>query len=462
MSTGLVREAFGEDNLPTGIAEQIGRAAHRLDEIANEMSKAKAEDSTRYEELRKEQVAQAATLGELKKAAESEEREAQVKAALDTAAEWRQFAASYRSPSKAGLIGTGSAFYAPQPAKAGAFLGAVMAVKSGDWEAQKAAKATLQALGSGWTDVPTDSKATLGTTDALGGWIVPNALVDSLIKPATYANPYRRLVTTVSGVVAPSIDIPFRRNAPNRAVVAPWGDAKENVDLVYEGYTATMYTIARVHDLSKQFARQSQGAAEQDVLQELATAFALGEAFYITQGTGTGQPYGLQTALALGGAAAFTSAFTPGSTLVGSVAAAIATAAGALAGRNEPVTAAVLAATSYWTMLSQGTDEAGFWFAGSRQGGTPEGIDPTTLISPFGVPVYPDSSSLAGTDDLIVGNWKALKVYFGESYRVDSSDVAGNRWDNNLIGFRGEEEIGLDARPAVFAGKFQFVADVIP
>ena len=112
-------------------------------------------------------------------------------------------------------------------------------------------------------------------------------------------------------------------------------------------------------------------------------------------------------------------------------------------------------------MLAQGTDTAGFWFAGSR-GGSPEGINPNTLISPFGVPVYPDASSLAGSDDLIVGEFSALKVYYGQSYRVDSSDVAGERWDRNLIGFRGEMELGLDARPAVYAGAFQFIADIVP
>jgi hypothetical protein len=45
---------------------------------------------------------------------------------------------------------------------------------------------------------------------------------------------------------------------------------------------------------------------------------------------------------------------------------------------------------------------------------------------------------------------------------VDTSDEAGDRWDKNLVGFRGEEEIGLDARAAVFAGAFQFVADIAP
>ena len=78
----------------------------------------------------------------------------------------------------------------------------------------------------------------------------------------------------------------------------------------------------------------------------------------------------------------------------------------------------------------------------------------------FGVPVYPDAQIL-GSDDLIVGEFSALKVYHGDSYRVDSTDIAGTRWDYNLVGFRGEMEMGLDARPAVYAGAFAFVADIL-
>ncbi len=461
MGDQMVRQAIvGNDNPTTGQAEQIGIAASRLEAIADEMAKAKNEDTARFQELKEEQKKLAADLGALKAAQEAEEREQQYQDTVKAAKEWREYVSTQRSPSKAAVL----AFGGSNPSGAyqsGAFLGAIMGVKSQDHEVQKAAKATLISLGAQWSDVPTESKATLGTTAATGGWIIPNALVDDLIKPGTYQNPYRGLVTAVTGVTSAAVDIPFRSAAPSRALVAPFGDTKENVNLVYNGYTATMYTIARVHDISKQFARQSQGAAEQDVLQELSHAFALGEAFYTLQGTGSSQPYGLQTAIT-NSPATFTSSFSAAATLAGSVGAAIAKAAGVLAERNRRPTAAVLSASSYWLMLSQGTDNAGFWFAGSRQGGTPEGINPNTLISPFGVPVYPDASSMAGTDDLIVGEWSALKVYYGQSYRVDSSDVAGERWDRNLIGFRGEMEIGLDARPAVYAGAFQFIADVVP
>ena len=44
---------------------------------------------------------------------------------------------------------------------------------------------------------------------------------------------------------------------------------------------------------------------------------------------------------------------------------------------------------------------------------------------------------------------------------MDSTDQAGDRWDKNLIGFRGEMEIAFDARPAVFAGAFELVQDIL-
>ena len=40
--------------------------------------------------------------------------------------------------------------------------------------------------------------------------------------------------------------------------------------------------------------------------------------------------------------------------------------------------------------------------------------------------------------------------------------MAGTRWDVNVTGFRGEEEMGFDARPAVYAGYFQMITDITP
>lgn len=477
MSEKLVTEGVvGADKPETSLATQIGTMAHRLEEIATDMGKAKDEDGARYQSLKDEQAKVAADLSTLKAKHDADVKEAEVKAAVDLAKEWQARLGDIREPSKAAAIGRGPS---GQPGyDRGDFLFGVFQASSRDTEKQAAGKAILAELADRYGVQTRDGskaasrqeawgKATLGTTDATGGWIIPNAIVDDLIKPAQVENIYRSLCTIVSGVTAATVDIPFRIAARTAATVVAWGDTKENVDLVYNGYTATMYTLARIHDVSNQFLRHSRGAAEQDVLQELAAAFAQGEAAYIREGTGSSQPFGYTSALT-NGPAAFRSAFTASATtLAGSIATAIATAAGVVAGRGVATgdLSAVLAASSYWTMLSQGTAEAGFFFANPAN--SPVTIPSRTLVSPFGIPVYPEpAADLTGTatviDNLTVGAWKKFKVYFGESYRVDSSDVAGTRWDTNLTGFRGEEEMGFDARPAVYAGYFQQVADILP
>lgn len=301
------------------------------------------------------------------------------------------------------------------------------------------------------------AKATLGTSGATGSVLFPGAAVGELVKPPRALTAAEQLVTTRTMDTYGAV-IPVRASTPTRAAVVGWGDTKTNTNLAYGSYTATPYTLAIIYDLAKQFLRYSRGAAEADVRSELATAFALGRSYYILQGSGSSEPYGIQTAI--GNAfSAYTTSFTASSTtLAGSIAKAIAAAAGDLSVRNWPPEAAVLGAAAYWTMISQGTDTAGFFFAPA---GGPTAIRPGTLVSPFGIGVYPETQ-LAGTDDLLVGSWSALELYRSTEYRVDTSDEAGDRWDKNLVGFRGEEEIGLDARAAVFAGAFQFVADIVP
>jgi HK97 family phage major capsid protein len=362
-----------------------------------------------------------------------------------------------RTPSKAHLIGSPGGYgFDASAYEPGAFLGGITGIH--DPQRHQAAKAALDELGSAWSDVPDWSKSTLGTTDAAGGWIVPNALVDSLIKPKVAANRFRELCTVVSGINAASVDVPFRSAAPDRAVIAAVGATKENANLAYNGYTVTMYTLARIYDLANQFVRKSRGAAEQDVLQELASAFAKGERYYTISGSGSSEPYGLVTALT-NSPSTFTTSFSAATTLAGSVLSAISTAAGDLAGRDVQPTAALMNSVTYWQMFRQGADAAGFYVAGTQGNNLPN-VAAGTLVTPFGIPVYHDS--LVPTDDLIVGDFKALKLYFGDAFRVDSSSEAGTRWDTNLTGFRGEEEMGFDARPAVFAGNFQYVADIVP
>ncbi len=375
---------------------------------------------------------------------------------------------STRPPSKAAQLSSGlrrmaaGQPYALDGYQPGAFLSAVAAARSHDHDEQAAGKARLEELSryQAEDEVRTFSKATLGTTDATGGWIIPNAIVDEMTKVAQFRNPYRSLVTVVPGITAPSVDIPFRSTAPTRAVIAAWGTEKQNLDLAYNAYSASVWTLARIHDVSNQMLRKSAGAAERDVMSELAHAFALGEAYYIVNGAGTTEPYGLKTALT-NAPATFTSSFSPSATtLAGSIAKAIATAAGALVARNRRPEAVVMSATAYAELLSQGTDSAGFFLSGISGPQSVPGFAPGTLVSPWGIPVIPDSQFAA--DDMIVGEWSALKLYLGQGYRVDSSDVAGTRFDYNLTGFRAEMEMALDARPAVYAGAFQLIEDILP
>ena len=446
------------------IEDQLGQLGHRVREIGDEIKTLVEDQSTegkaRYDELTAEQTKIMEQVAPL--LADKEKAEAAALAKSNQTKLEALLAAS-RSQSKAGLIGAGagaSAFADPTYA-AGAFIGALTDLRSGDPEQFAKAKATLNDITSyqeSW------GKATLGTSDATGGWVIPNAIVEDIIKPATFRNPYRELMTVVPGVTSAAVDQPFRSAAPARAVIAAAGATKENVDLTYNGYTVTMYTLARIHDIGNQFLRTSRGAAERDVMQELATAFALGEAFYIREGTGSSQPFGYTSALT-NGPATFRSPFTASaSTLAGSILTAIATAAGALAGRGRTPTGAVLAATTYWTMASQGLDGTGFFYAPANG---PRDIRPGTLLTPWGLPVFPDAAAdnegtAAVIDNLVVAEWTNFKVYFGDAYRVDSSSVAGTRWDTNVTGFRGEEEMGFDARPAVYSGSAQMITDVLP
>jgi HK97 family phage major capsid protein len=250
------------------------------------------------------------------------------------------------------------------------------------------------------------------------------------------------------------VDIPYRTTDAARAAVIEWGSLKTNVDLTYGGYTATLYTLAKIHDVSNQFLRKSAGAAEADVLDELARAFALGEAYYILQGSGSSEPYGLQTAITNAPATFTSSTVAAAATRAGAIITIIANLAGTLAGRNRTPEAALVSQSSLWTLAAQGTEDAGFFLDVTT--------DPTSpTIRVFGIPVYGDNY-VAGSDDLIMGEFSALKVYYGDGMRVDSSNVANTRWDYNLTGFRGEMEMGLDARPAVYAGAFQFQSDIIP
>ena len=313
-------------------------------------------------------------------------------------------------------------------------------------------------------------KATLGATGATGGYVLPNNLVDSVVKPATQKAVYQQLITTINGVSVRGVDQPYRTSAAQRATFIDWGTTKANVNEAYGTYSANLGTIAIIYDIGKQYARFSAGAAEQDVIDEITRGMVLGENYYIavgagTGGVGTGDPTtGFYTALAAA-APTYSTAFSSASntTQIGSLAEALTVAGRALSTRSREATAWVMDAVTYWTAIGQGTDTAGFWTSPT---GYPGAFTRTASggVSYWGQSLYYDANlnTNAGTSKIIVGGeWDALKLYRGMEFRIDTSDVAGTRWDLNLIGFRGEEEIGIHAGTAVAIGAFQLVTAAI-
>ena len=494
----------------TAKIDELTGAIRALGQTRNEANPdAKAADGGRYaaaldgsKSVADQLAAANAELAEYRGAKAKIDRDQEVQAAV------KAVLADMRVPSMARLIGTpggegqpanrridGATIAAFPTMKAafrdyvaGEFLTAMLDVKNLgegiDVERAMRGKAALASLGllyvpgqpglsRGYSVVDGDGKATLGTTDATGGYVLPNNLVDTLVKPAVQSAVYQELVTVINGVAVRGVDQPYRLGAPSRMTFQDWGATKENVNETYGSYTATLGTIARIMDLSKQYARLSAGSAEQDVLDELTKAAILAENYYIIAGAGTGSvgvgdpTLGVYTSLNatpafLGYKGAKTGAASS-STVAGSFAQACVELMQILAGRNRTPSAIVVDHTTFFTAIGQGSDTAGFWVSPT---GGPTGFTRTVSggLSFWGTPIYYDTNlgSNAATKIAIAADWKAFKLYRGMEFRIDSSDVAGDRWDKNLIGFRGEEEIGFNAETPVHVGAAQLMTDVIP
>jgi HK97 family phage major capsid protein len=356
-----------------------------------------------------------------------------------------------RTPSKASLIGTGAGqMFADDGEHFFSTLACANSAKlAGGIDRQLAAKAELDSMGSYWQEVDPTSKATVGDTDAAGGYLIPNNVVADINERATPRRLVVDLFTNIGGVSGAAVDVPWEDEAVTRATIVAPGVTKDNVNFAVNNYTATLYTMARIFDVGNQLLRRSQGAAEKLVRSKLARAFGLGDDWYALNGTGSTMPYGLLTALGTTGTYVSTFASPSDSTVAGSIAAAVATAAGDLEDRGTLADGVAMNTLDWWRMRRQGADTSGFW------------IDPAAAtgrdLSLFGLPVRHSPS--IPSDTLVVGEFSSTAFYRGMGYRVDTSSEAGDRWDKNLTGFRGESEIAFDARPAVYAGRFQRIVN---
>ena len=86
---------------------------------------------------------------------------------------------------------------------------------------------------------------------------------------------------------------------------------------------------------------------------------------------------------------------------------------------------------------------------------------PAPITSLWGVNVYRDPwwpAANIGTALLIERS--DVDIYTGQEYRIDVSTEGGNRFDQNITGFRAEEEFAFNAEPYVRTGRVQKVLGI--
>lgn len=438
----------------------------KLQALVPELQAAKETDTARYDALKAETDSLAEAVGALKAQQAEAQRAEDLEARLARIeAIGKELASGSRSASKAAVIG-GNGMAEPD---ADNFLITLMTAQNprAPIEVRQQAEQALKAMGSVWMDVPSEShgslKATTGATDANGGYLAPRAVVRDFTTVGVATNAYRSLMSVVTGINSNTVDIPHVGLAPSRATVISRGSTKTNVDVSMSNYSATFYTIAVIHDAANQWLRQTGGQGERLIRTRLAQAVGLGEAYYILNGSGTSEPKGLLTSLGTSGTWV-TSHTAANNTVAGNAATAVAKAAGAIANRNRTPDGVVMNAADFWTFMAQGADAAGFYIAPTggaasvnAVGSFENGGGPVMRI--WGLPVYADTNMTA--DSLVVGAWKECELYIGPDLRIDTSSEAGTRWDQNLTGFRAEEDMAFNADPYVNAGYFQRIVDAV-
>jgi HK97 family phage major capsid protein len=299
-------------------------------------------------------------------------------------------------------------------------------------------------------------KAVLGTSDATGAAIVPNNFVAQLVPAIALANPYRTVFEVVSGVTGAGVDIPYEVTAVTSALLqGAYGSNKDVRDFSLGTATATLYTLAQIADIGNQLLRQSNGAAESMARRRLAASLGRREAEFINNGSGSSQPLGFFAAIgAYGDPAAFRTALSsePRAAAIGRGISAM-EARGIVA--DQANLCVVMHPTDYWEMATEGlgTSYAGGWAIDPAEGAAAN----PPIASVWGVPVKRDPywpAAKIGTALIIERS--DVDIYTGAEIRIDVSD-AGNRFDQNVTGFRAEEEFGFNAEPYVRSGRVQQV-----
>jgi len=305
----------------------------------------------------------------------------------------------------------------------------------------------------GDTDAQEFVKAVLGTSTATGQAIVPGNFVSELVTQLALTNIYRGLFEVTSGVQGAGVNIPYETTAISAALLqGAYGSNKDVRDFGFASATATLYTIAQIADVGNQLLRQSNGGAERAARRRLAASIGTREATYITNGSGSSEPLGFFPAfMAYGDVAAFKTTLNsePRLTTIARGIAAMET-RGVL--RDNLV--CVMDPTTYWETASEGlgTSYAGGWAVDPAGGAAAN----PPITSAWGVPLRSDPNwpaAYLGTGLLI--DRTEVDIFTGQEFRIDVSSEAGSRFDQNVTGFRAEEEFAFNAEPVVRTGRAQ-------
>jgi len=320
------------------------------------------------------------------------------------------------------------------------FLSALVERKNGDPDAQEFIKAVL------------------GTSSATGTAIIPNNFVTSLVDQLAVGNIYRQLFTVINGVTGSGVDIPYEVDAITGALLqGAYGSNKDIRDWGFGRATATLYTIAQIADVGNQLLRQSNGAAERSARNRLARSISVKEAQFVTNGSGSSQPLGFFPALAaFGNVAAFITTLSsePRLATIGRGIAAL-----EARGSSRENLVICMSTTDYWETAVEGlgTSYAGGWAVDPAGGAAAN----PPITSAWSVPLRSDPnwpSAKVGTALII--DTSEVEIFTGQEYRIDVSSEAGSRFDQNITGFRAEEEFGFNAEPYVHTGRVQTVTGI--
>lgn len=311
---------------------------------------------------------------------------------------------------------------------------------------------------SGDTDAQEFIKAVLGTSVATGTAVIPNNFVSGLVEQIAANNIYRDLFNVNTGVSGAGVDIPYEITAITAALLqGAYGSNKDIRDFQFARATATLYTIAQIADIGNQLLRQSNGAAEAAARRRLGKSIGILEATYITNGTGSSQPLGFfQAFLAYGDPAAFKTTLSSEPRL-----AALGRGIAALETRGIPRDnlVMVMSPTDFWETAVEGlgTSYAGGWAVDPAGGAAAN----PPITSAWGVPLRSDPNwPAAQVGTALIIERSDVEIFTGQEYRIDVSSEAGTRFDQNITGFRAEEEFAFNAEPYVRTGRVQKVIGI--